>query len=739
MSKKIPILIILCLTISLVFLVNSSVLSNLKDPAKTSTYQTVSLILKKGLSSGTVYADLTLDLICNNHTCDSTVWGFAPEFNQAEHSGSVRVNQLNTIWNLDINLTINRDPWLSLTGQANYQIQLQESPNNQLIGYYEGTFNNQPLQGEVSGNITPLFPEPIPNHQPIKPQEHPRLIFRQTELKTLRKKAKTPTGQLILSHLQRTLNEPINYQGYVPDSGYHAAGQCFLALLNQKPEKATIAWEIVQNVMNQPAPRLFEQSPTVAGVALAYDLCYDFWKGSRGRIVTQWLAQKTQTFVEGNLSQGWNPTPWSNWNARVRGAAGLGALAILNEPEIDGFSPSQVRQWLTIAQRNMTRYLATGIGDRAFGSEGDHYSTEPWILTVFPFIQAYRNVEGKDFLQGNRESSSWGNAAWMLPHYLTRIIPKNQQYPILAYGRHRNYGGGALFAMGLNNVPKAFLPGVLWGFNRYWGLEGDRSFGINNPLTGIFAFVGYPDGIIPQNPASIFSRVLVDETKGFYVFRNQWQDKNDFVASIYGKRQFLPKSWSFPDAGSFRIAGLGGQWAIAGMGNGKRDSENVIVTKIDENPTTEPIFCQSHPDGSGSVTFQGDNWLRAFAVDYSGKSGSPGLFVVVDQFQGVNQQRTWTMHTQGKVTLNQSTFTIEADNGATLQGTFITPQNVQLSYQPDTQTIEATGDNEFFVIMTVQKGIIPKLKRIGQGLNTNITINKQLITFNNKQLTINQR
>ncbi|MEA5534820.1 hypothetical protein [Crocosphaera sp. XPORK-15E] len=697
----------------------------------------INITLKDGLWKSSnqeiSYQDLNLDILCHNNDCDSEIWGFAPEFNQGEHSGKVIINRSNNTWNLQVNLTINRDPWLSLTGEATYQIELQKTQQNQLIGYYQGKFKDRLLKGQAIAKISPLYPQPLTYHKPIQSQEHPRLIFRPNLLPELRKKSQTKTGKIILDKLKKTLDQPVTYDGYVPNAGYHAAGQCFLSLINQNPQQAKDAWQFVKTAINQSYPRLFEESPLVAGIAIAYDFCYPYWPEQNRQIVTNWLGQKATIFIEGTPDKGWNPTAWSNWNARVRGAAGLASLAILNEPENYFSQEINVRRLLTIAERNIIRYLETAIGDHGFGSEGDHYTTEPWVLTLLPFFEAARQVEGKNFITEN------SHAAWLLPQYLMRIIPTDNTYPIPTYGRHRYYAGGPLFAMGLGLVPIKFLPAIMWGFNQYWGMDGDQSLGINNTLAGIFVFVNYLENLNLQNPAEIFDRVLVDEKKGFYVFRNQWKGKDDFVASIYAKRELLPQSWSFPDGGSFRIWGLGGHWANPGKGEEKPENENIIILENSNKITMQPVYFKSDKDGSGIVSLQGETWLRSFAVDYSKVSGVPGLFVIVDKFNDEENNRTWVMNTEGYVTIKNNIFMIKSDKGTTMKGTFITPQQVNLTYQPEDQKIIATGKGYFWVVMTVQKENIPDLKIMGHGLNSQIIIGKRIITFNDNHLNFRLR
>ena len=698
----------------------------------------ISLTLQHGLwklwEEEPIYQDITLDLRCSKAKCDSEIWAYAPKFNkEVDHQGTVEVIQTDNAWKLQAQLNIQSHPWKPELVPANYEIELVPY-KNKLIGSYEGNYQNHQLAGKVTGQKSSLQSRLIPNHQPVTSREHPRLIFRADRLSLLKEKAKTDYGRAIVKQLEKSLTGQIYYDGYVPNGGYYAAGYCFLSLIKDDRASAEKAWQIVEKSLQNPGRRIFEQSPIVAGVALAYDLCYHNWDEARQQMLTRWLATQTVNLVNGSSpKEGWNSNAWSNWNARARGAAGLAALAILHEPaEFLPNSkflsqPEDVWRMMGIAQRNVSRYLDLALGDRALGTEGDHYTTEPWVLTIIPFLQAYKNVVGQELAPAKTK--------WFLPHYIMRLVEMDGELAVPAYGRHRLSPKGSLFALGLPLVPEEFLPGVMGFFQRYFAR--DSSFGIYSsfPHVAAYALLAYRDDISPINPTEIWGKVLIDRQKGFYVFRDRWLDRNDFVASIYLKKQPLRGSWSFPDAGSFRIWGLGHKWAKAGISKPRKENENILARETNNTEGAKPIFLQTKPDGSGVVSLVQNNWLRSFAVDYSGKSGSPGLFVIVDsidiQSQKDFQSKTWIMHTEGKVTIQDSTFTIESPEGKTLKGTFISPEGVQLSYR-DTElgkVIQATGVNNFFVVMTVQQDRPPKVVVKGSGITAKVLVGKQTITF----------
>ena len=709
----------------------------------------ISLTLQHGLwklwEEKPTYQDITLDLSCNDAKCDSEVWAYAPRFNkEVDHQGTIKVIQTDNAWKLQAKLNIQSHPWKPELEPAIYEIELVPY-QNELIGSYKGNYQNLKLVGKVTGQKSNLQSRLIPNHQPITYREHPRLIFRANQIPVLKQKAKTDYGQTIIKQLEKALTAEIYYDGYVPNGGYHAAGYCFLALIKEDLSAAEKAWEIIEKSLQNPGRRILEQSPIVAGVALAYDLCYHNWDEKKQQKLTRWLATQTVNLVNGSSPKtGWNSNPWSNWSARARGAAGLAALAILSEPAEflpnNKFlsQPEDVWRMMGIAERNVSRYLDLAVGDRALGTEGDHYTTEPWILTIIPFLQAYKNVVGQELAPAKTE--------WFLPHYIMRLVEIEGELAAPAYGRHRLSPNGSLFALGLPIVPERFLPGVMNFYQRYFALEGDGSFGIDRffPHIAPYALLGYREDIPLANPIDIFGKVLVDRQKGFYVFRDRWFDRNDFVASIYLKKQPLRGSWSFPDEGSFRIWGLGHKWAKAGISKPRPENENILIRGTNNTPGTKPIFVQTKSDGSGIVSLVQDNWLRSFAVDYSGQSGTPGLFVIVDridiQSQNDFQPKTWLMHTEGKVSIQDNTFTIESTEDKTLQGTFISPEAVKLSYKANEQggVIQATGVNNFFVVMTVQQHQPPKIEIKGSGISATVKVGKQVITFTENRIMFKQ-
>ena len=130
--------------------------------------------------------------------------------------------------------------------------------------------------------------------------------------------------------------------------------------------------------------------------------------------------------------------------------------------------------------------------------------------------------------------------------------------------------------------------------------------------------------------------------------------------------------------------------------------------------------------------------LRSFAVDYSGISGIPALFVVVDKFTGDTPEKVWVMHTQEQVVVKDNGFILKADSGATMSGIFVAPGEVKIDVEETDRgrRILARGSNNFFVVMTVQNGIVADFEISGSGLDAQVRVGKRMILFRDDKIIL---
>ena len=626
---------------------------------------------------------------------------------------------------------------------------LSQIVNEKVVSF----FYNLPIaRRKIQGKMNPFWPIPVKDFVPLKSGEHPRLVFRKQDIPALRRRAKTPEGEKIISILKKKLEtEEINYGNYIqgnPNSGSHAAGWGLLYVITADEKYAQKAAQIVEKALEYPitGAKMIRVAPQAITIALAYDLCFEAWNKDLRVKVADYLSTKAQEIVDAH-GYGYNPWPQSNWYAICRGGAGTAALAVYGD-ELSEKTPSDILKLIKIAEYSVRQYLTIGVGEHGFGSEGESYLFLSLDRGLLPFFYAYRTAQGKDFVNGSRTQ-------WILPLFVMKMIYEDPKVSMPHYGSGGNFlRPWGQFAMGLGTASDKYKPAVYWMFNRYFGLKGDGKFDIFYPHNAIYALKDAPVDTQYPNPSQILPKVVCDEQKGYYVFRNKWQGRDDFVATIYLKKERLRASHSYPDAGSFRIYGLGAHWATVGRvlemsGFYKQENENIVLIEGMVNKgSAKPLFFKPYTDGSGIVSMDisgvykplDDNakrvkGIRSFAVDYSQKANTEGLFIVVDKISA-DEPKVWRMHTRGKIRLYKNTFTITSTNTkATLKGTFIAPSKVKLSVASD-GTLEARGGNDFFVVMTVQSKKAPQLDIEGTGLNANVKINNRLISFEDDRIIL---
>jgi len=253
--------------------------------------------------------------------------------------------------------------------------------------------------------------------------------------------------------------------------------------------------------------------------------------------------------------------------------------------------------------------------------------------------------------------------------------------------------------------------------------------------------------------------------------------------------------WNGPNAGTFRIAGLGKTWAVGPEGRERRRwNESVVWLPNDSHYESalgqQLVYLKTEKDGSGVVTVDlkdiyskqpkrglyppyggirhdwafedsGISGLRSFAVDYSGKCGTPALFAVVDKIRGGHEKVwLWQLPKVGDerekkmadVSVKDNAFTI-VQGDASLHATFAAPSGVKI--RPGSQAMEITasaghwagqkskvsleavfaeGGDEFFVVATLQRGEPPAVKVEGKGLDAKVRVGGRVVSFDGQKI-----
>ncbi len=265
---------------------------------------------------------LVLDLSCVTGTWDR-VWGVALSFNQADHPGRVLKAEIDPDRaRFVIQMKIEGDPWVA-GGRGEYAIDLRRD-GSRLQGAYAGTYRGRDVKGLASGEILPprlLFPA---GFVPAAPGEHPRMLFRRSDLPALRQKAETPFGRPLVAAMKAATDDPVAMGMLWQLEGERAWA-----------ERARQAADRLIALGGQAGPFNLPHAvgERLAAVALAFDLCYDAWTPeARAKVLGYLIHYAERTILRPqHLSRKMNFSPSSNYHAAVRGGGGMAGLAFWGE------------------------------------------------------------------------------------------------------------------------------------------------------------------------------------------------------------------------------------------------------------------------------------------------------------------------------------------------------------------------------------------------------------------------
>lgn len=143
-------------------------------------------------------------------------------------------------------------------------------------------------------------------------------------------------------------------------------------------------------------------------------------------------------------------------------------------------------------------------------------------------------------------------------------------------------------------------------------------------------------------------------------------------------------------------------------------------------------------------------------MDYSGKSGVPGLYAVVDRIDG-GKRKLWNFQMPRSkdvtVSTDKNTFTLKRGD-VSMKATFVAPADVKVEkvtgkwvaspasgiMDVDASLIQATSADgnggQFFVVFTLQRGDAPAITVDGTGLNAKVKVGEQSLSFDGANLLI---
>jgi len=255
------------------------------------------------------------------------LWGVARNYNVGIHPGRVETATISgdTI-TLELSFKVEGDSWVP-GGRAVYKVEARRNPDGTIAGKHTGVFNGKNFAGEVLGRVKPSVKAPT-GFVPIKPGEHPRILFREPELPELRKRAQTPFGK----RLVESMGDPKGAGG-----NGDAIGMGVRYQLSGEKKWADMAMESVERHMADMSGGALAIGRAWAGrqeqVAVAYDLCYDVWPADFRKKVESYLRWITYRcfYDQTKISRTFNWNVQSNYGGPVLAGSAHAGLALWGE------------------------------------------------------------------------------------------------------------------------------------------------------------------------------------------------------------------------------------------------------------------------------------------------------------------------------------------------------------------------------------------------------------------------
>lgn len=650
-------------------------------------------------------------------------------------------------------------------------------------------------------------------------QTHPRLFFDPADVAAYRAKAATAPWSDMLDAIEWNLERCLTtgYDSRGPNAHAMAALHLFRnsgpapADWSEQSKLAALYLISAPDASGNPVWAVNGyKSLTRAGrglrVAIAFDICHSAWAGQT--IPTTFVAGDGVTYTvpapyvgmdlnagvslalknnaDSLVASGGSEWPGdtktaNNWFAVRYGSALLSYLAC-DEPEA-GWSANYntcLNKLRTHYSANLTTRADTG----GWNPEGVAYAQYPGYFT-FPMLYALKKLKGVDLTTEipalNKTLWSTYQGLLSIDRYSRTTAPGDTR---LGWGKglrpdftddHNSWDPEGTAALAFAFAPEAYKPGLKWIFRRTCGDLGDRTWDCSSG-NGLWSLLFYPNDLAEQNPANVWGKTWQCPSYGVYVFRNRYQDANDFVLQTHGNFRLNLGGHDGPDALTFRIYGLGVPWCVgSGRTTDPRGQTSLFpadpetVTSMTKRlvPTLVDKFLRANGDGYTVMNIDTsdtgvDNQTRRIVTDYSGAAGAPGFFVVSD---ASNNGSHWRLNTPSfnTITTSGDTFTITSPDGHVMTakvlwptspsfrtGTFNRPPSFRYkdvnystgnAYTTTNKWIDfaGNGDGKFVVAIAITENgaPVPAISATGSGDQQTITAGTRTITLDGNSITVN--
>jgi len=202
-----------------------------------------------------------------------------------------------------------------------FAMKLQRDGDGRLEGTYEGRFRGKTVSGPAEGTISTREYVMGKNFVPVQPGEHPRTVFRKSDLSALREKLETPFGRAVFPKMSGPVGWGVQYQ-LTGDKKYAETARKEVAEIIYHGKGCSAAFA--------PARALGVQ---VERVAVSYDLCYDAWPEQFKSDVVVWLRKIATRVISDprKISHSANWSVCSNHVGSLYGGVAFSGLVLWGE------------------------------------------------------------------------------------------------------------------------------------------------------------------------------------------------------------------------------------------------------------------------------------------------------------------------------------------------------------------------------------------------------------------------
>ncbi|MFP4354803.1 MAG: hypothetical protein ACLFUJ_06725 [Phycisphaerae bacterium] len=458
------------------------------------------------------------------------------------------------------------------------------------------------------------------------------------------------------------------------------------------------------------------------------------------------------------------------------------------QERLDGQSPAY---WnlLTRSRYMMYRFCRDAVGTGGASAELTHYSA---IAERHP--ARYAGLHRRLF--GYSVSPQQDMELLLVRKIFAHWYPKDGD-PVAQEINGSPKADSDLFAALLPVVPEEYREAALWAWYRHADAEPGNASALMDGYPPL-ALLHFPTDLQPKAPQGVLPLTWKAPDFGLFGFRSGYADgQEEFIIQTFGKSHYIG-GWNAPNAGTFRVMGLGRAWTSAPTDRNRHRWEESVVM-LPENPEindgagAEVTHVKMYEDGSGVVSYNmndvyaarklrpdgrragrlyerygdirnpeafadsGITGMRSIAVDYSKLSGADCLIAIVDRIDG-GKSKTWLWQLPrgdavGQIQVEGNRLVWKRGQ-ASMHGLFATGQ------KPAAQTMMThmrghagssagkkldrpihvisaeDADGRFFFVATIQSGQAPRMQVKGKGLDAVITIGKRIVRFDGKKIIL---